>query len=78
MSTRNLRLLTNAAKLLKPLLGELVFVGGCTTALLITDQAAAELPVCETDLFKVGVKIQYFWMNEERLVLVSAIVKVKL
>jgi hypothetical protein len=37
----NLELLAEAARLLEPLLAELVFVGGCTTALLITDQAAA-------------------------------------
>lgn len=37
----NLELLAHAARLLEPLLAELVFVGGCTTALLITDQAAA-------------------------------------
>jgi hypothetical protein len=50
MSTRNLLLLTNAARLLKPLLGELVFVGGCTTALLITDLAAAEVrPTYDVD-----------------------------
>jgi hypothetical protein len=29
--------------LLKPILGELVFVGGCATALLITDTAAADV-----------------------------------
>lgn len=29
--------------MLKPLLGDLVFVGGCTTTLLITDEAAAEV-----------------------------------
>jgi len=38
----NLQLLTDAAKLLAPILGELVFVGGCATALLITDKAAAD------------------------------------
>lgn len=43
MSTRNLELLINAAKLLKPILDDLVFVGGCATALLITDKAAAEV-----------------------------------
>jgi hypothetical protein len=42
MANPNLELLTDAAKLLKPLLGELVFVGGCVTALLITDKAAAD------------------------------------
>lgn len=38
MANPNLQLLVDAAKLLKPILGELVFVGGCTTALLITDK----------------------------------------
>jgi hypothetical protein len=33
--------LTAAAEALQPLLGELVFVGGCVIGLLITDQAAA-------------------------------------
>jgi hypothetical protein len=31
------------AKLLKPILGELVFVNGCATALLITNEAAADV-----------------------------------
>jgi len=43
MPNPNLRLLADAAKLLTPILEELVFVGGCTTALLITDKAAAEV-----------------------------------
>ncbi len=34
--------LMEAAKVLRPLLGELVFVGGCVTGLLITDQAAGD------------------------------------
>jgi hypothetical protein len=42
MSKHNLTLLIDAAGLLKPLLGELVLVGGSTTALLITDKVAAE------------------------------------
>lgn len=41
----NLELLVEAARLLKPLLGELVFVGGSTTSLLVTDEAAAEVRV---------------------------------
>jgi hypothetical protein len=41
MANPNLLLLTNAEKLLEPILGELVFVGGCATALWITDRAAA-------------------------------------
>lgn len=50
MSKHNLKLLAEAARLLKPLLGELVFVGGSTTALLITDKAAAEVrPTYDVD-----------------------------
>jgi hypothetical protein len=50
MSKHNLELLTEAARFLKPLLGELVFVGGSTTALLITDKAAAEVrPTYDVD-----------------------------
>src|SRR5216684_7780083 len=40
----------HAAKLLRPILGELVFVGGCATALLITDRAAADVrPTFDVD-----------------------------
>jgi hypothetical protein len=50
MANPNLQLLVDAAKLLKPILGELVFVGGCTTALLFTDKAAAEVrPTYDVD-----------------------------
>ena len=50
MSKHNLELLTDAARLLQPLLDELVFVGGSTTALLITDKAAAEVrPTYDVD-----------------------------
>lgn len=50
MSKHNLELLAEAARLLKPLLRELVFVGGSTTALLITDRAAAEVrPTYDVD-----------------------------
>jgi len=50
MANPNLQLLVDAAKLLKPILGELVFVGGCTTALLITDKAAADVrPTYDVD-----------------------------
>jgi hypothetical protein len=40
MPDSNLRQLIDAAQLLRPLLHELVFVGGSVTGLLITDQAA--------------------------------------
>jgi len=50
MSKHNRELLAEAARLLKPLLGELVFVGGSTTALLVTDKAAAEVrPTYDVD-----------------------------
>jgi len=50
MANPNFQLLTDAAKLLKPILGELVFVGGCATALLITDSAAADVrPTFDVD-----------------------------
>jgi len=50
MPNHNLDLLVQAARLLEPLLDELVFVGGCTTALLITDKAAAEVrPTYDVD-----------------------------
>jgi hypothetical protein len=50
MPNHNLGLLTEAARLLKPLLNDLVFVGGSTTTLLITDKAAAEVrPTYDVD-----------------------------
>jgi hypothetical protein len=50
MANPNLRLLIDAARLLKPILGELVFIGGCTTALLITDKAAGDVrPTYDVD-----------------------------
>ena len=50
MENPNFQLLLDAARLLKPILGELVFAGGCTTALLITDKAAADVrPTFDVD-----------------------------
>jgi len=50
MANRNLKLLSDAARLLRPILGELVFVGGCITELLITDRAAANVrPTYDVD-----------------------------
>jgi hypothetical protein len=50
MANPNVALLTDAARLLEPLLQELVFVGGCATALLITDKAAADVrPTFDVD-----------------------------
>ncbi len=41
MARTHVELLEMAGRILEPLLPEVVFVGGCTTALLITDPAAA-------------------------------------
>lgn len=50
MADPNIRLLKEAAKLLKPVLGELVFVGGCTTGLLISDEGAGDVrPTVDVD-----------------------------
>ena len=50
MSKHNLALLIDAARLVRPLLDELVFVGGSTTALLITDKAAGDVrPTYDVD-----------------------------
>jgi len=50
MGNPNHQLLVDAAKLLRPILGELVFVGGCSTGLLVTDRAAADVrPTTDVD-----------------------------
>ena len=50
MSDSNLDQLIEAAEALRPLLGELVFVGGCVTGLLTTDEgAAAPRPTLDVD-----------------------------
>jgi len=51
----NRQLLAAMAAMLKPLLPEIVFVGGCTTGLLITDPAAS--PVRATDDVDVIVEV---------------------
>jgi len=49
-SRENQHLLKTAARMLLPVLDDLVFVGGCTTALLITDEAAADVrPTYDVD-----------------------------
>lgn len=50
MNDPNRRLLVSAARLLGPLLDELVFVGGCATGLLITDPASGGIrPTFDVD-----------------------------
>ena len=51
MQNSNLELLKKVARRLRPLLSEVVFVGGCTTGLFITDEAAAEVrPTFDVDV----------------------------
>ena len=51
MPNSNLDLLKQVAKGLGPLLTEVVFVGGCTTGLFLTDEAAAEVrPTFDVDV----------------------------
>jgi hypothetical protein len=50
MADPNLRLLKEAARLLIPVLDELVFVGGCTTGLFISDEGAGDVrPTFDVD-----------------------------
>ncbi len=50
MPDPNLQLLEATARVLEPLLDEIVFVGGCVTGLLITDPAAAGMrPTTDVD-----------------------------
>lgn len=50
MANRNLELLKAAANHLIPVLDDLVFVGGCITGLLISDEAAADVrPTLDVD-----------------------------
>lgn len=47
----NLQLLEAAARLLRPMLDEFVFVGGCATGLLVTDTASAGIrPTIDVDV----------------------------
>lgn len=51
MRNSNIDLLKQVAKRLRPLLSEVVFVGGCTTGLFITEEAAAEVrPTFDVDV----------------------------
>jgi len=51
MPNSNIELLKDVAKRLGPLLSEVVFVGGCTTGLFITDEGAAAVrPTVDVDV----------------------------
>ena len=59
--SQNRELLVKAARMLGPVLEDLVFVGGCATALLITDEAAGDVrPTFDVDaITKVSSYAQY-------------------
>ena len=66
MANRNLELLKVAAKLLGPVLDELVFVGGCATGLLVSDEAAAEVrPTFDVDaIAEIASYVEYTTFGE--------------
>ena len=66
MANQNLELLKVAAKLLRPVLDELVFVGGCATGLLVSDEAAAEVrPTFDVDaIAEITSYVEYMTFGE--------------
>jgi hypothetical protein len=68
MPNPNLGLLQIAAKLLLPMLDELVFVGGCATGLLITEEAAGEVrPTVDVDVIAEITSFTEYYDFSERL-----------
>lgn len=68
MSNPNLELLTAMAKRLRPLLEELVFVGGCSTGLLVSDTASAPIrPTTDVDVMVEIVSRGAYYALAERL-----------
>ena len=66
MDDPNLQLLETAARLLRPFLDDLVFVGGCATGLLITDPAAGGIrPTIDVDaITEVSSYAEYSTLSE--------------
>jgi hypothetical protein len=71
MHDANYQLLVSAARLLKPLLEELVFVGGCATGLMITDEAAPSVrPTIDVDaIAEITSYVEYVNFSERLRVL---------
>ncbi len=62
MRDPNLQLLEAGVRLLAPLLDELVFVGGCATGLLISDDAAGGIRVTrDVDTISDVASARYVW-----------------
>jgi predicted nucleotidyltransferase len=67
-SNPNLARLVAAAEKLKPLLGEIAFVGGCVTGLLLTDPAASPVrPTLDVDAIVAASSYADFTLLEGRL-----------
>jgi hypothetical protein len=68
MATANFDLLVEVANHLRPLLSEVVFLGGCTTELFVTDTGAAEVrPTVDVDVVvEITSQVEY-WDFSERL-----------
>jgi hypothetical protein len=66
MDDPNLEMLAAAARVLRPLLGELVFLGGCTTGLMISDPAAAGVrPTRDVDaITEIASYVEYGVLSE--------------
>ena len=66
MRDPNLEQLDAVAKLLEPLLDEIVFIGGCTTGLLITDQAVPNVrPTFDVDVITGASYTEYGVLSEK-------------
>ena len=64
----NLQMLCLVAERLEPLLDRLVFLGGCTTALFITDEAAPDVRVThDVDVIVEVLSRNEYWQLEVRL-----------
>jgi hypothetical protein len=63
----NIQILEAAAKRLRTLTEEMVFVGGCATALLLTDPAASPVrATIDVDvLVEVATLVEYHWLSEQ-------------
>ena len=64
----NLQMLRTVAERLEPLLDQLVFLGGCTTALFVTDTGAPDVRVThDVDVIVEVLSRKAYWQLEERL-----------
>jgi hypothetical protein len=68
MADENRKLLIRGARMLGDLRDEFVFVGGCTTGLLITDPAAADIrPTRDVDVIVATASVAEYYAIAKRL-----------